>query len=89
MNSGRVYLEGSHELEVEERTDGRVTMRVHFDSAVMKSMGMSGFKSVGMTLTALEAETLAALLLQAAGWNTTAALHDDPAERAILTRRKS
>lgn len=83
----RIPLIGSHEFEVEERNDGRVSLRVLFDADVMKSMGLSPLKSMGLTLTRDEAETMAAALLEAAGWRTTAALHDDPSERHMLTRR--
>jgi len=85
----RLPLVGSHELEIEERNDGRVTMRLHFDPQVMKSMALSPLKSMGLTLTRDEAELIAGMLLEAAGWNTTSSLVEDPAERRMLTRKRS
>lgn len=87
--SHRVPLIGNHELEVEARNDDRVTMRVHFDPKVMKAMGLGALTSTGLTLTRDEAELVGALLLEAAGWDTASSLHEDPAERRMLTRRRS
>lgn len=87
MKSGRIYVEGAHELEVEEELDGTVMLRVHCDPKVT-----GGLKSVAMSLGRTEVETLALLLLQAAGWNTEDAKQSEPGEKVemiMVVRRRA